>query len=123
MGFPLQVVNKEQASPMPLRVHAGAAYEVAHHFAADSSVAVWLSTDLVSSPRTHAVNVNAAAEVGLDNTIFLRAGWASGSGLLGGAGVGVGLRYDRFEVDVAKAFVASELDVEGPIHVTFAIRF
>jgi len=123
LGFPLQVVNREQASPLPLRVRTGAAYEVLHHFREDSTVAVWASTDIVTNPREGSVVVNVGAELSLEETIFLRAGYGSGRGIAGGAAVGVGLRYDRFDISVAKSFVSTPIDDSEPIQITFAIRF
>jgi hypothetical protein len=123
-GLALQVVNAEQASPMPVRLRAGAAYEVMHHFAEDSTVAVWLNSDIsVSSRQGVAPILSVGAEAVFDNTIFLRAGYASGSGRKNGAGVGVGLRYARFDISVATSFgdlVATETD---PYQITFAITF
>jgi hypothetical protein len=42
----------------------------------------------------------------------------------GGTGLGVGLKYQRFNVGVAKTFTASSLDPEGePVHISFGVRF
>lgn len=124
LGFPLQVINAGQASPMPTRVRVGAAYEAAHHFSADTTVAAWLVLDVVASPRDASQSlVNAGAEFSLDRTLFLWLGYAGGSGLTGGASVGVGLVYDRFDVGVSKSFLSSPIDDSEPLQVTFGIRF
>ena len=124
LGFPLQVVNEAQASPMPVRVRVGAGYELAHHFREDRQVEVWLHSDLVASPRARGESIlNVGGELAVEQTIFLWAGYAGGSGLTGGAGVGVGLRYDRFEAGVAKRFVSSPIDESEPTQVSFGIRF
>lgn len=124
LGFPLQVINEAQASPMPLRVRVGAGYELAHHFRDDRQVEVWLHGDAVASPRGRGESlVNVGGELAVEQTIFLWVGYAGGSGLTGGAGVGVGLRYDRFEAGVAKRFVSSPVDESEPTQVSFAIRF
>lgn len=124
LGFPLQVINKEQASPTPARLRLGAAYEVLHHFRPDSLAELWLSTDLVSSWRGSGVrNLNVGAELSFERTLFVWAGYGGGSGILGGIGVGVGLNYDRFDVGVAKSFVATLVDESDPFQVTFGIRF
>ncbi len=124
LGFPLQVVNAGQASPMPVRVRGGAAYEVAHHFQPDSTAQLWLTADFVASPRNLGGSlINVGAELSLDETIFLWAGWAGGSGLTGGAAIGVGLTYDRFDVGIAKSFVTTPLEDSEPLQITFGVRF
>lgn len=124
LGFPLQVINEAQASPMPVRLRAGAAYEVAHHFREDRQIEVWTHGDVVANPRDPGdVLVNFGGELAVEKTIFLWAGYAGGSGLSGGAGVGVGLRYDRFDAGVAKRFISSPIDESEPTQVSFGIRF
>jgi hypothetical protein len=126
-GFALQQKNAEQADPTPARLRVGAAYEVAHHFRADSTVSVWLSGDVVNRLRSPTAPViGVGVEVAFDRTIFVRAGY-SGSGdalTKGGGGLGIGIRYERFTVDVATLFTRSELDTEGtPFQVSFGITF
>jgi len=123
LGFPLQVVNFEQASPLPLRLRVGAAYEAGHHFLADSAFAVWTSADLVTSPRDGRPHLNVGIDVSVEETVFVRAGYGGGIGLTGGAAAGIGVRYGRFEVDIAKSFVRSPIDDADPIQVSFSIRF
>ena len=124
LGFPLQVVNEAQASPMPVRLRFGAAYEIAHHFRADRQLEAWAHGDIVANPRDPGdLIVNLGGELAVEQTIFLWAGYAGGSGLSGGAGVGVGLRYDRFDAGVAKRFISSPIDESEPTQVSFGIRF
>jgi len=124
LGFPLQVINADQASPMPTRIRVGGAYEVAHHFTADTAVVAWLVLDVIASPRDASQSLaNVGAELSLDRTLFLWMGYAGGSGLTGGASVGVGLVYDRFDVGVSKSFLSSPIDDSEPIQFTFGIRF
>ncbi|HSJ10858.1 MAG TPA: PorV/PorQ family protein [Longimicrobiales bacterium] len=123
-GLPLQVINAEQTSPTPARVRAGAAYEVLHHFAADSAVSIWLSTDVAASWRQGVpATVGVGAEVIMDNTIFVRAGYASGGGRNAGAGVGLGLRYDRFDIGIARSFVDAGATDRDPFQITFSVAF
>ncbi len=126
-GFPLQQKNAEQADPTPARIRAGAAYEIAHHFRADSTISIWLSGDVVNRFRAPtAPIVGLGVEAAFDRTIFVRAGY-SGSGdalTKGGGGLGIGIRYERFTIDVATLFTRSELDTEGaPFQVSFGITF
>lgn len=125
-GFPLQIRNAAQADPTPARLRLGVAYEAGHHFTRDSVLAVWLHADAVTrlrDPGSPAINFGIEAE--LDETIFFRAGHASaGDGITaGGTGIGLGLKYERFEVSVAKTVSTSPLFEGEPIHVSFAVTF
>lgn len=126
-GLSLQFKNAAQADPSPTRARLGASYEAGRHFVKDSTIQVWIYADAVtrlSDLGTPAINIG--AEVGLNETIFLRAGNASsGDGIaLGGAGLGVGLRYQRFNIDVAKTFTTALGGPEGePVHISFGVRF
>lgn len=123
-GFPLQVVNADQASPTPSRIRIGAAYEVLHHFHADSTASLWLMGDVVDPARRPGEPLgNVGLELSFQETLFLRGGYGGGSGFAGGGAVGVGLRYNRFDIAVAKSFVSSPLDDSEPVQVTFGIRF
>lgn len=142
LGFKLQVVNAEQADQTPARVRLGAAYELGKHFLSDSSVTLWLSADALSrllplddddatgaggAARSKGLSFagNVGVEVGFDETLFVRAGYAStGDGLVrGGTGIGVGINYDRFQVAVAKGFSQSALDTGDPFQITFRVGF
>lgn len=122
-GFPLQVVNAEQASPMPVRLRIGGAYEIGHHILADSAVEVHVASDIVTSLRDGRTFLNIGAELSLEQTLFVRVGYGGGASVAGGAAAGVAARYDRFDVGVAKSFVSDPLDGSEPIQITFAIRF
>jgi hypothetical protein len=123
LGLPLQVLNAEQADPTPARLRVGGAYELMHHFSADTTTALWLSADLTGSWR-EGVQRQAAAglELVLDHTIFVRGGYATGTGRESGAGIGVGLRYDRFDVGIARRFGVG-LGVQDPFQITFSLAF
>ncbi len=142
-GLALQVINAEQRDPTPARARLGAAYELGHLLAKDSSVAFWVSADMVARLRgfgadtTSADSVqrgsssrkpgfNIGAELGFDQTIFVRAGYASsGDGLAeGGGGIGIGIHYERFTIAVGKSFGSTPLQPEGePFQITFGITF
>ena len=123
-ALPLQVINAEQAAPTPSRVRAGAAYEVLHHFSQDSAVAIWLSSDVSFSWRPDIPpTLSTGAEAVLDNTIFVRVGYSTGTGRNAGAAVGLGLRYERFDVGIAKSFVDPSAIDRDPYQISFAVSF
>ena len=56
--------------------------------------------------------------------LLVRAGYVRGNGeQLDGAAVGVGLRYDRFDLGVAKSLATNIADETEPVHVTFGLIF
>ncbi len=123
-GFPLQVRNQAQADPTPARLRVGGAYDVLRHFRQDSVAEAWVSAEVVASPRNNGELVlNLGGEVIIEETILFWAGHGGGTGLFNGIAVGVGLKYDRFDVGVAKTFASTPLDDEDPFQVTFGIRF
>ena len=124
-GLKLQVKNAPQADVTPKRLRIGGAYDVGGLITKDSTTAVWLHVDLVQ--RLHDVSapgINVGVEVILDNTIFFRAGHASEAEgtSFGGNAVGIGLKYQRFDVSVAKSVTSSGLFQE-PFYVSFGIGF
>jgi hypothetical protein len=124
-GMPLQVNNAAQADPTPVRLRVGGAYNIRSLLSKDSSIAAWVSGDLVQRIRdTGTPALNLGLEVILDNTIFLRAGHASEAGGInqGGNGVGLGLKYQRYDVNVAKG-VSGGGPFPDPVYVSFGISF
>jgi len=123
LGLPLQVRNAAQSDPAPSRIRVGAAYEVLQHFSNDTTAQLIASADLVRGVRE---GIQSTASLGLelilDRSLFVRTGYATGTGKGSGGSVGVGMTWDRFDVSVAKSFTASDSGNE-PFQVTFAIRF
>lgn len=124
VGLALQVKNAAQSSPTPARVRLAGAYDVMRHFRPDTLIRLWVSADVVASLREPAGTVvNVGAELEVENTVFLWAGRAGGNTLFSGFAVGVGLKYDRFDVGVAKTFATSPTEDRDPFQVTFGVRF
>ena len=124
-GPGLQVENAEQADPLPGRLHFGVAYDVLRPTPADERVALRVSTDIQDVLRDlgHPI-VSVGVELDVQESVFLRAGYAPGEGLGTGAAVGVELRYDRFDIAVSRSFVNSQLSADTePFQVSFGINF
>ena len=121
-----RVRNAPEINVPPARIRAGAAYNAARYFTEDSTTTAWLHVDVVTRrEKGVAPGINIGAEVGFDNVIFLRAGHASQADQtsLGGTAVGMGFRYQRFDINVAKSISASPLFPSDPFYVTFGISF
>jgi hypothetical protein len=124
-GQKLQIRNEPQADPTPARLRLGLAYDAGRLITRDSTVSVWLHLDAVQRLRdASAPGINAGIEVILDNAIYFRAGHASAAeGVsLGGNAVGLGLKYQRFDINVAKSVSTSPLFPE-PFYISFAVSF
>ncbi|HUP89326.1 MAG TPA: hypothetical protein VM100_08250, partial [Longimicrobiales bacterium] len=125
-GLKLQINNAAQADVTPSRLRVGASYNAAKLITKDTSTAVWINADVVQ--RLHnatSPGVNFGVEVVLDNTIFIRAGHASEAQgtSLGGNAVGLGLRYQRFDINVAKSVSSSPIFENDPFYVTLGVTF
>ena len=125
LGFALQTLNAEQADPMPLRLHLAGAYEVLHHFSADTTSAGWLSLETaIPPPERGLLEVSVGAELAFQDLVFLRGGWVSGEGLGTGPSLGLGVSYRNFTVSVARTFQASPLAGEDPpLDMSLGVRF
>ena len=127
MGFPLQVLNAEQADVTPARLRLGAAYEIGHHIQRDTSLEVSVTGEVVDRFRElgHPI-LSAGVEVSFDRVVYLRAGYSqAGEGIaMGGAGIGIGIRFQRYTVGIAKSFNRTDVQTEGePFHISFGIVF
>lgn len=121
----LQVENAEQTDPFPARIRVGAAYDVLAATPMDQELALRVTAgvqDRLREPGSPTVSVG--LELDVQKVIFLRAGYAPGEGLGTGAAVGLELRYDRFDIAVARSFVTSLLETDSePFQISFALNF
>jgi len=133
VGPSLQVLNAEQADPLPSRIRVAAAYDVVHVFTESEAFAGWLSVEVQDRLRDLGVPslyLGAEFTAGTVDALSLRAGYVL-SDVLGriegadpedGARVGLGVRYERLDLSIAKSLAVSGLTGETePVHVTLAI--
>lgn len=125
IGFPLQVVNFEQADVLPSRLRLGFAYNALSHSALDSIADLWVSAEISQSLRHSDRRVpSIGVELAFEDALFLRAGYVRGQALEGWTAIGLGVRYQRFQVSVAKPFGAAAGDPDLDLfEMTFGIRF
>ena len=127
-GPQLQVVNAEQSDPLPTRIRISWAYDVAGYFLSHPELDFWITAELEDrwrSPGSPSVYVGGEFTAGRDDAFYARAGYEAGETQQNrGAAVGVGLRYDGFDVSLAKSLSRSSLSGESqPVHVTLGILF
>ena len=128
LGPRLQVLNAEQADPLPTRVRVAAAYSVLETITDAEELRGWLAVEVEDRLRElGSVSVYLGTELiaGRVDALSLRAGYAwSDLDQEDGSRVGLGLRYERFDLSIAKSLAVSTLTGETePVHVTFSIAF
>jgi len=128
-GPDLQIVNEAQADPLPTRIRAAVAYEALDFFVPSDELDVWVTVEVDDrwrDPGNPATYVGAEFEGGRgDQRLSLRAGYVfNGEAQVDGAAVGLGLRYERFEVGIAKSLATQTLTGETePVHVSLGYVF
>jgi hypothetical protein len=128
LGPRLQVLNAQQADPLPARVRVATAVDLISLLTDDEDLHGWLSIELqdrLRDPGSLSLYMGSELIAGQADALFLRAGYVfSDLNQEDGARVGLGLRYERFDLAIAKSLAVSTLTGETePVHVTFSIRF
>jgi hypothetical protein len=128
LGPSLQVKNAEQADPLPARVRVAVAYDVVATLTGREDVHGWLAVEVedhVRSPGSLSYYLGTDLSAGVGDMLSLRAGYVwSETDQEDGGRVGLGLRYERFELSIAKSLAISALAGDAdPVHVTFAFGF
>jgi hypothetical protein len=129
VGFRLQVENQEQADPLPSRIVVGAIYRVPlrplpggdGERRLDLQVAADLHSPWDGQGQSE---MRVGLDVGFEQLIRLRGGYAFVADGLSGASVGLGINSGSIGVDLARMFVGqSDLLVENPTFFTFRVTF
>ena len=128
VGPRYQVLNADQADPLPARARLAVAYNLISLLTDDEELGGWLSVevqDRLLNPGSLSLYLGTELTAGVAEAIFLRAGYVLGDlDQEDGARVGLGFRYERFDLSIAKSLAVSTLTGETePVHVTFSIRF
>jgi hypothetical protein len=135
VGPSLRVLNAEQADPLPARFRVAAAYDVVDALTGSEDFGGWLSVevqDRLRDPGVPSLYFGAELTAGQVDALSLRAGYVisdlldkiQGADPEDAARVGLGIRYDAFDLSIAKSLAVSSLTGETePVHVTFSIGF
>lgn len=127
-GPRLQGRNAAQADPLPARVRMAVAYDLASSLLRRSDLQGWVSVELqnrLRDPGVLSLFVGSELTAGTDDRLALRAGYVvTDPDNAGGAGVGLGLHYQDFELSIAKSLVVSTVTGETePFSVALSIGF
>ncbi len=127
-GPRFQVVNAAQADPLPTRIRLSVAYEVLRHFDTPADLSLWVRLEVEDRWRRPGEDpsfyVGTELVAGSDDVVFLRASHSKEDIKESGEiAFGVGLRYERFELALARSFAPSLVEGGEPVYVSFGIRF
>jgi len=128
MGPSLQLINAQQADPLPTRLRAAVSYETLHHFTDIPEVELWINAELEDRWRdlgSPILYLGGELVAGEEDLFIVRAGYGQQqSGQSAGVSVGLGLQYEQFELGVAKRLSGSSLTGESePVHISFGVVF
>ncbi|HSW31657.1 MAG TPA: PorV/PorQ family protein [Longimicrobiales bacterium] len=128
VGPRMQVLNAEQADPLPSRVRVGAAYDVLTQIVSRDDIRGWLSVevqDRLQAPGSLSLYLGSELAAGAPDALYLRTGYVIGDLTQeNGARVGLGLRFERFDLAIAKSLAVYTVTGETePVHVSFSIVF
>lgn len=127
-GPEVQFFNEEQSDPLPTRVRVAAAYDVARHFVDSPELQAIVSVELEDrwrDPGNPATYVGAELAAGGTQALVVRAGYVFGADLqVDGAAVGVGVRYERIDLGIAKSLATNTITGETePVYLTLGVLF
>ncbi len=128
LGQDVQFVNEDQADPLPTRLRVGAAWDLARHWTDQPGLGAILSVELEDQwddPGSPATYVGTELSAGVQDAVYLRAGYVFGADLqVDGAAVGVGVRYDRIDLAIARSLASSSLVADSdPVQISFGLVF
>ena len=124
--------DAEQSEPLPTRMRLAVAYEALSRIVEDGMLSLWLAVEAedrvrdLGSPSVHVgMNLLAADLVRVAiGYVHLHPGYAEGElGRAAGATVGLGFRFDRFDLSLSKYLARSPLTESQPIHVSLGVSF
>ena len=125
-GTEFQIVNQERSDPLPTRLRFAVAYEVLHRFVDDGMMDLWLAVETEERPRDPgSPSVHVGLSFSAAGVVDLRAGYVAGQlDQIDGATVGLGFRFDRFDLNLAKYLTRSMVTQESqPVHVSLGVSF
>lgn len=133
VGSDFTVRDSGQSDPLPARVRVAASYDLLDRFVDDQEVelrVVGEVEDRLRDPGNVSVFLGSqisAQAVGVDE-VSVRGGYVWGGGLdrnqTAGAGLGFGVRFDRFEFGIARSLSrGGPASGDEPVHITLGLIF
>ena len=104
VGLKLQVKDEEQSDPLPTRLQLGVLYRLTDIGTDSTPLDLHLSSDVTNNLYFGARSARFGADLLVQRTVHLRAGYNIQDGETGGPSIGVGLVAGNLLVDVARVF-------------------
>ena len=114
MGLKLQVNDNAQSDPLPTRLHFGVGARVPAVAASLPGADMRWNVEVVNRSSLNSPAVHLGAELALQKQLFLRAGYASGSGDAAGPSIGLGFMRGALSLDFARVFGGFSSDAGQP---------
>ena len=124
-GPRLQFHNEEQADPLPTRMRFAVAYDVEGPEVPGTDLTLTVTGELEDrwrNPGSPAVYLGSEFSAAVEQALLqLRAGYVWNGPQVDGAAVGVAIRYNRFDLGVAKSLASNIAQDVEPVHVSFRL--
>jgi len=127
VGPDFQVENASQSDPLPSRLRLSAGYDALSSLELPD-LHLWFTVEvedrLEELGENRSIYFGTEFEAGRGDQIFVRAGYVDGEvSQADGFAVGVGLRYERFDLALGKNLAGSITGESEPVHVSFGVVF
>jgi hypothetical protein len=124
MGLKLQVNDEAQSDPLPTRLHVGVGGRVPRVATALKGAELRWTAEIVNRPSLDDPAFRIGGELGLQQQLFLRAGYASGTGDATGPAIGLGFVRGAVHIDFARVFGGFSSDAgEPPTFLTLRVTW
>ena len=125
LGPRFQQENSEQADPLPTRIRVAAAYDVLRRLQ-NADLEGWVSVEVQDRPGYAggtSLFIGSEWSAGSSDALTVRAGYGTNGDQPSGMSIGVGLRFERFDISVAKSLAGSVAGLPEPVDVSFSLVF
>lgn len=104
LGLRFQVNDEDQADPLPTRLQVGVLYRMLGIGAETRPMDLHLSGDLINQVAFETPTARIGADVIVEKTVHLRAGYSFERSETSGASIGLGISAGNLTVDLARIF-------------------
>ena len=104
LGLRFQVNDEDQADPLPTRLQVGVLYRMLSVGGGERSMDLHLSGDLVNQVALETPSARIGADMIVQKTVHLRAGYGFEHSEGSGASIGLGISAGNLVVDLARVF-------------------
>lgn len=123
-GLKLQVNDVAQSDPLPTRLHIGVGGRVPRIATALPGSELRWAVEMVNRTSFGDPAIRVGAELGLQRQLYLRGGYASGTGDATGPAIGLGFVRGALAIDFARVFGGFSSDAgEPPTFLTLRVNW